>query len=209
MRRTKATLPLPGGETFLTRILRTFAHAGVEEVIVVLGHDWERVADSVAARGLSPRFVLNVEYRSGQLSSLVAGLRAIDRPNVAGTLLTLVDVPLVSAATVRAVVKRFEETGAPIVRPVRGEAHGHPVLVSRALFGAVRAADPEVGAKPVVRAHASERGSVEIVDDPGAFLDIDTPEEYARLDGIEGRRGLIESGWSKLAASASDDDRRT
>jgi molybdenum cofactor cytidylyltransferase len=96
-----------------------------------------------------------------------------------------VDVPLVSAATVRAVLKRFRETGAPIVRPVRGDAHGHPVIVSSSLFGALRAADPAVGAKPVVRANASARGSVEIDDDPGAFLDIDTPEEYARVGEVE------------------------
>jgi molybdenum cofactor cytidylyltransferase len=184
MRRTKATLPLPGGDTFLGRIVRTFAQAGIAEVVVVVGHDWERVADGVAAAGLSPRFVLNARYMSGQLSSLLAGLDAIDREEVSGTLLTLVDVPLVSASTVRAVVQRFEATGAAIVRPVRGEAHGHPVLVSRALFAALRAADPSVGAKPIVRAHASPEGSVEITDDPGAFLDIDTPEEYARIEGI-------------------------
>jgi CTP:molybdopterin cytidylyltransferase MocA len=83
-------------------------------------------------------------------------------------------------------VKRFEATGAPIVRPVRGDEHGHPVLVSRALFGALRAADPSAGAKPIVRAHASEQGNVQIADDPGAFLDIDTPEEYALIEGIAG-----------------------
>lgn len=41
------------------------------------------------------------------------------------------------------------------------------------------AADPLQGAKPIVRAHASPEGDVE-VDDEGAFTDIDTPEEYAR-----------------------------
>ena len=37
MGRPKATLPLDGGDTFLTRIVRTFVEAGVEDVVVVVG----------------------------------------------------------------------------------------------------------------------------------------------------------------------------
>jgi CTP:molybdopterin cytidylyltransferase MocA len=47
------------------------------------------------------------------------------------------------------------------------------------VFGALRAADPAQGAKPVIRAHA--RTLIDVpVDDEGAFLDLDTPEDYAR-----------------------------
>ena len=92
-------------------------------------------------------------------------------------LLSLVDAPLFAASTVRAVVEHFTQTGAPVVRAVRGSAHGHPVLLGRALFGALRAADPAFGAKPVVRGHASPAGDV-VVNDSGAFIDIDTPDEY-------------------------------
>jgi molybdenum cofactor cytidylyltransferase len=113
---------------------------------------------------------------------VLAGLGAVDRPGVTACLLTLVDVPLVSAATVSAVIDRFRETGAPIVRPVHGPRHGHPVLVSRALFRELWTADRSEGVKPIVRAHVSAAGDVE-VDDEGAFTDIDTPEDYARTLG--------------------------
>jgi molybdenum cofactor cytidylyltransferase len=96
------------------------------------------------------------------------------------TLVTLVDVPLVAASTVRAVVDRYRRTQAPIVRPVRGTRHGHPVLIDRSLFESIRAADPNAGAKEVVRAYASPAGDVE-VDDEGAFADIDTPEDYEQF----------------------------
>ena len=98
--------------------------------------------------------------------------------------MTLVDVPLVRAPTVRAVVDRYRQTHAPIVRPVRGAEHGHPVLIDRSLFDALRHADPGEGAKAVVRAHASATGDVP-VDDEGAFADADTPVEYERLRSIE------------------------
>lgn len=179
MGRSKAMLPLDG-DTFLTRIVRTFADAGVEDVVVVVGHNADDIVASfetvedVATRA---RFVDNPDYEQGQLSSLLAGLRVVDRPGVVAVLMTLVDVPLVSAATVRAVVERYRTTRAHVVRPVRGNQHGHPVLIDRSLFDALRHADPSTGAKPIIRAHVSAVGDV-LVDDPGAFADADTPEDY-------------------------------
>jgi molybdenum cofactor cytidylyltransferase len=179
MGRLKATLPLGDSETFLTRLVRTFQDAGVEDVVVVVGHEADAVRASLESRGLLVRIVVNPSYESGQLSSVLAGVNAIDRPGVNATLLTLVDVPLVSADTVRAVLLRYRARRPPIVRPVCGALHGHPVLIDRALFDALRAADPALGIKPIVRAHVSEEGDVP-VDDEGAFLDIDTPDDYAR-----------------------------
>jgi molybdenum cofactor cytidylyltransferase len=180
MGRPKATLPLPGGNTFLTRIVRTFVEAAIEDVVVVVGHDADVTVDAFARSDLSVRFVENPDYEQGQLSSLLTGLRVVDRPGVVATLVTLVDVPLVRVSTVRAVVDRYLATRAPIVRPVRGAEHGHPVLIDRSLFDAIRHTDPRGGANAIVRAHASSPGDVE-VDDDGAFADIDTPVEYERL----------------------------
>ncbi len=186
MGRAKATLPLADGETFLTRILRTLRDGAVEDVVVVIGHDPEPILKSLESSDITVRVVMNAEYESGQLSSVLAGLRAIDRPGVTGMLLTLVDVPLASAATVRAVLDRHRATRAPIVRPVSGSRHGHPVLIDRGLFQLLRSADPARGLKPIVRAHASDAGDVE-VDDEGAFTDIDTPDEYERV--VQGTAG--------------------
>jgi molybdenum cofactor cytidylyltransferase len=180
MGRSKAMLPLDGGDTFLTRIVRTFLSAGIDDVVIVLGHEAEQVAATFGNSGLPARIVLNAEYASGQLSSVIAGLSVIDRPGVAATLLTLVDVPVVAAATVRAVVDRYRENRALVVRPTSGDRHGHPVLIDRALFDALRRADPAQGIKPIVRAHASAAGDVQ-VEDPGAFLDVDTSAEYEAL----------------------------
>ena len=179
MGRAKATLPAGDGHTFLTRVVRTLLDAGVDDVIVVVGHDADVIASSFSESGLPARFVVNHDYDRGQLSSLVAGLNAVDRPGVQAVLLTLVDVPLVSEATVRAVVDGYRRTRAPIVRPTSGDRHGHPLLIDRSVFDALRAADPAAGAKPIVRAHASAIGDIAI-EDEGAFLDVDTEEEYRK-----------------------------
>jgi molybdenum cofactor cytidylyltransferase len=182
MGRAKATLSAGDGHTFLTRIVRTFLDAGVDDVIVVVGHDADAIAASFSESGLPARFVVNREYDRGQLSSLLAGLNAIDRPGVSAVLVTLVDVPLVAASTVRAVVDSYRRSRTPIVRPTSGDRHGHPLLIDRSVFGALRAADPSTGAKPIVRAHASAAGDI-AVDDEGAFTDIDTEEDYRNVIG--------------------------
>jgi molybdenum cofactor cytidylyltransferase len=195
MGRLKANLPVspadPGNnETFLTLIVRTLLDAGIDDVVVVLGHEMDTVLRNFRESGLPARFVENADYASGQLSSLVAGLRVVDRPGVVATLVTLVDIPFVSAATVRSVVDRYHLTQAPVVRPTRAGRHGHPMLVDRSLFDALRHADPAEGAKPVVRAHATIEGEVE-VDDEGAFADIDTPEDYERALSAFGRGARV------------------
>jgi CTP:molybdopterin cytidylyltransferase MocA len=184
MGRAKALLPI-GDDTFLTRIVRTFLDAGVDDVVVVVGHDAESIVRDFSASGLPARFVVNREYDRGQLSSLLAGLALIDRPGVAAALVTLVDVPLVSATTVRAVIDRYRQTHAPIVRPTSGSRHGHPLLLDRSIFDELRGADPGTGAKPVVRAHTSSAGDIDIADE-GAFTDIDTADDYKRamLSGL-------------------------
>ncbi len=179
MGRPKALLPI-GGDTFVTRVCRTLLKAGVDDLVVVAGPEHEAIADALAAAGLPARVVENRRRDEGQLSSVLAGLAVADRPGVDAVLVHLVDAPLVRPETARAVLDAFLRTHAPIVRPAVGQRHGHPVLFARGVFDELRRADPAIGAKAIVRAHAAEVCNVP-VDDDGACRDIDTPEDYARL----------------------------
>jgi len=180
MGRTKALLAISANETFLDRVARTLRDAGVEEVIVVVGADAAAVREAVGRAKTPARVVENPNYEHGQLSSLVAGLKIIDRPGVTGALVTLIDLPLVSPATVRTLLQEFKTGAALIVRPASKGRHGHPIIFDRALFDELRKANPAEGAKEVVRAYSAEQLNVE-VEDEGAFTDIDTPEDYKRL----------------------------
>ena len=103
-----------------------------------------------------------------------------DRPGVDAVLVHLVDAPLVRPETARAVLDAYFRTHAPIVRPAVGGRHGPPVLFARSVFDQLRRADPGVGARGVVQAHAADVCNVP-VDDEGACRDIDTQEDYANL----------------------------
>ena len=180
MGRPKALLPIgPSGEHFFDRVTCTLIEGGVDDVLVVVGADAEVIRQGVNARP-RVRIVHNPDFERGQLTSLLAGLNAIDEATVSGVLVTLIDVPLISPGTVRALIAAHLERDASIVRPVSKGRHGHPVIFHERLFSELRGADPARGAKPVVNAHAAEIYEVP-VEDEGPFIDIDTPEDYERL----------------------------
>jgi molybdenum cofactor cytidylyltransferase len=192
MGQPKAALPLgTSGDTVVGRVVRTLLAGGLPSVAVVAGAHIDAVRAAMPACELRATVVEHPGWAQGQLSSLLAGLAAVDDPQLEAVLVTLVDVPLVKPESVAAIVRAWRETRAPIVRPVDpstslragGARHGHPVVFDRAVFDDLRRADLAVGAKAVFATHASRRLDVSITDE-GAFVDIDTPEEYRRL--VEG-----------------------
>jgi molybdenum cofactor cytidylyltransferase len=181
MGQAKAALPFgQTGETVLSRIVSTLLAGGAPAVSVVSGAHIDAVRRAMPPHEPRARVIEHPGWPQGQLSSLLAGLDAIDDPLLEAALVTPVDVPLVSAETVATVISAWRRTRAPIVRPVSGARHGHPVIFDRTVFEALRSADPEIGAKAVFALYRDRVLNVE-VNDPGAFEDIDTPEDYDRL----------------------------
>ena len=181
MGRAKALLPIgSSGETFVGRIVRTLREGGIDDVLVVAAGEANATTRALARESPPPRVVVNDRPELGQLASLQVALRLVDHPGVGGLLVTLVDVPLVSAETVRALLDAYRRTRAPVVRPVRRGRHGHPVIFDRLVFGELRRVGAGEGAKMIVRSHHAESFEVEVEDD-GPFLDIDTPADYERV----------------------------
>jgi molybdenum cofactor cytidylyltransferase len=179
MGQPKALLPDPEGRPFVARLVRTFGAAGVRDVIVVTGTHHGAIADALGADRppVAPLLVNNPQPALGQVSSLWRGLDAAVNLGVEGVLVTLVDIPLVQASTIRKVIDAWTASRPPIVRPAVGDRHGHPVLFDGSVFDALRHAPITEGAKAVVHANADRLVNVQ-VDDEGCLLDVDTPADY-------------------------------
>jgi molybdenum cofactor cytidylyltransferase len=179
----KALLATPGGPSFVTSIVRALLAAGLDDVVIVTGRDHDRVAEAVSRDCSSPppRVVRNPDPSRGQLSSLWIGMDAAVTRESEALMVTLVDVPLLDPATIRRVAEEWRRTRAPIVRPAKGDRHGHPVIFDRALFDELRSAPLDGGAKTVVRAHARDIVDVPVGDDDGSLIDVDTPSDYDAL----------------------------
>ncbi len=180
MGQAKAALPFgQTGETLIARVVRTLLRGGVPDVTVVAGAHIDAVRIAMPSHEPRARVIEHAGWLQGQLSSLRAGLDAIDGPLLEAALVTLVDVPLVQPSTVSAVIAEWRRTRAAIVRPAdpsaTGERHGHPVIFDATVFADLRAADLNAGAKSIFAKHRVVNVEVK---DPGAFIDLDTPGDY-------------------------------
>jgi molybdenum cofactor cytidylyltransferase len=178
----KALLPDPDGRPFVARLVRTFADAGVHDLVIVTGRQHDAIVAAVAADGppVTPVYARNPDPSRGQLSSLWIGLDSAMRSDLEAVLMMLVDVPMIHPATIRKVVEAWTKTSAPVVRPAIVGRHGHPVLFDRSVFGELRNAPLDQGAKAVVHAHAARVVNVP-VDDKDSLIDVDTPADYDAL----------------------------
>lgn len=163
------------------RIVTTMQRAGLTECIIVTGRHHDEIARAVESVPLQvpPRIVRNDDPSRGQLSSLWTALDACP-PGTDAVAVTLVDVPLVTVETVRAVIDAWTRTGAPIVRVSFNGRRGHPVIFDRVLFDELRQAPLDVGARAVLSAHYDAIVNV-AVEDPGCLVDVDTPADYTRV----------------------------
>ena len=208
MGRPKPLLRL-AGKPLLVHVLDALRASDVRETIVVLGAEAERVRREIPLEGI--RVVLNADFAEGMSASIRAGLQAVS-PHADGLLIVLGDQPLVTPATINALVARQEATGAPILVPTYAGVRGNPVLIHRSLSPEVEAITGDMGCRGVVAGHAAEVLEV-AVDDPGILVDVDTPEEFDRVEASL-REGtplarLVEDRVREASASPRPSSRRS
>ncbi len=165
-----------GGSTVLRRSVAGAVAAGLEPVLVVLGHELDRALGEL--RGLDVRPVPNPDHSAGINTSLRAGIRAVPADAPAAVLL-LADMPFVTADMIRAVVERFRSGTAPLVVSTYGGVLAPPTLYTRALFPELGAAQGEGCGKRVTRRHRGEAD--ELAWPAGALADIDVPGDVDRV----------------------------
>jgi molybdenum cofactor cytidylyltransferase len=182
MGRNKLFEPL-GGTSVLRRAVGTAREAGLDPVLVVLGHQSDRALMELAGLRCTP--VLNAEFARGMNTSLRAGISAVP-DDASGAVLMLADMPFVTAAMVRALVERYRASEGPLVASVYGEVLAPPILYGRPLFRELRALAGDGCGKQVVKAHRAE--AIEVRWPASALTDLDVPEDLDRV------RSRIEGG---------------
>ncbi len=174
MGRNKLLLPVDG-KPMVRRVVETGLASKASEVIVVIGHEDEKIRDALV--GLNSKFVLNEEYERGQSFSVRRGLDEIkDR---AGAMMILPgDVAMVQTQEIDAVIEEFWRHPSPIVVASHAGQPGHPILFSRELFNEISQINEEtLGLKSVTTKNRDSTKRVE-TRSKAVLLDIDTPEDY-------------------------------
>lgn len=175
MGRNKLLLPVDG-QPMVRRTVQRAIDAGVAPVVVVLGHEPERVREALA--GLDVTFAVSPDPTGPTSASLHAGLRALD-DTVHATLVLLADMVHITTGMMRTLVETSARGEAPLEVSRYGDVLAPPLLFRRALWPELLAWHGEGCGKAVVRAHRDEAS---LHDWPEAALqDIDTPADYDAL----------------------------
>lgn len=173
------------GVAMIARVVDSVLESGVRPVLVVTGHERERVQEALSGRPVI--FAHAEDYAEGLSASLKAGLAALPE-SAEGVLVALGDMPLVSPGVIQRLVSAFDpEEGRAIVQPTFRGKQGNPVLWGREFVPAMMEITGDVGARQLVGRHADRLVEVEVADD-GVLRDFDTTEALRAAPGFQAGR---------------------
>jgi CTP:molybdopterin cytidylyltransferase MocA len=175
-------LALLEGRPILEHVLDAVRTAGIEDIVVVLGHAAQEIEDGID--WLSERRVRNPDprYLSGSLQVGLAAVLDIDPP-VKGVVIVLGDQPRTRPEVIRALVSAARSSDRPVVIPHYADGGGaNPVLLRSDAFGLVDEASGDRGLGPIL---ASDEDLVLEVPIAGSNPDIDRPADLAELAWAE------------------------
>lgn len=176
----KLLLPFRG-HTLIEEIIDTVLRSKVGEVIVVLGHEADRVRKVCQTRRV--KFVQNDNYQQGMTTSIHCGVQAADA-EADGLMICLSDLPLIEPDELNhllhAFYKAVEAKNKYIAVPVFKGQRGNPVVFSAMYKNDILAHSGLMGCKAIIKQNTSQVLEVEMASEH-VLRDIDTPEDYQKL----------------------------
>ena len=167
-----------GGEPLIRRVAAAVGAAGIRRLIVVTGHQADRVRDALS--GLECRFADNPDYPTGMGSSVAVGARAVfdaaDPPDA--VIVCLGDMPEITPVALDALIANYDPAaGRTIVAASSAGQRGNPVLWDRRFAEDLASLSGDAGARDILREHADQTVIVEM-DDAAVLRDLDTPAAF-------------------------------
>lgn len=194
-------LPKPllelGGVPLIRRNLIALSGAGVDELVVVLGHRADAVEPSVAEFPIT--VVHNPVYASGQASSVRAGIAALSG-RLDAIIVALADQPLINADDIIGLISAYKKRdGGQAVIPRVDGRRGNPIMFSAALREEMLAGAADFGCRKWIERHPEQ---VRFFDSANRHytVDIDSPEDAEAFQREFGHRLRLPAALEPQAA---------
>ena len=177
MGRPKQLLPV-GGRPLLEGVVAEACGSNLDQVLVVVGANAGAILAQVGLGRATP--LLNPDHATGMASSLRAGLAALP-PDVERAVIILGDQPAVSATLLNGLLELQAKSGRPAAALSFAGLLHPPVVLLRELWGDLQTLEGDVGCRAVIRARPELVAAMPAGGDLRHPVDVDTPEDYARL----------------------------
>jgi putative nucleotidyltransferase with HDIG domain len=166
-----------GDHTAVEKIIKTHQNAGIEDIIVVVGHRGDEVREAI--KSCKVTCVKNENYAEGMFSSVLRGAEAIDSETGA-FFIQPVDIPLVKAYTINSLKREYLTSDKGIFYPTFCGRKGHPPLIDCNYTQAIVESDGEGGLKKILEKYKDDSVFCPTFDE-AVLRDMDTPEDYENL----------------------------
>ena len=167
------------GRPLLEHVLATAREGGCSKFFVILGKDADAIRAGASLDGVT--VLVNEAPDRGQYTSTQLGMENLDFSTDC-CVIWPVDCPLIKAADVTALINRYAETRASLMRifmPTHNGERGHPMLVDIGFRQPFMELQQGETARKVIEDNHTQVMEVPS-DNPGVLVDIDTPEEYQK-----------------------------
>jgi molybdenum cofactor cytidylyltransferase len=165
------------GTPMIARVVDQVLASHARPVIVVTGHERERVEEALSGRPVL--FTHAEDYAQGLSASLKSGLAALP-PDAEGVMVCLGDMPLVTGEMMDRLMAAFDpEEGRAIVLPTYRGKQGNPMIWAARFVPQMMAITGDVGARHLLGQHLDVAHEVEMASD-AVLRDFDTAESLKR-----------------------------
>jgi molybdenum cofactor cytidylyltransferase len=169
----KLVLPFRG-KTIIENVIGNISRSKIENMILVLGADSEKIIKAV--EGADVKLCYNENYSQGMLSSVICGFSSLPHDFIAA-LVFQGDQPLIDPDITNTVIDAYKKSGKGIIIPTCGKRRGHPLLLDSKYREEVMKLDDSEGLRALPYKFPHDVLEVE-VEHQGILKDIDTEADY-------------------------------
>ena len=177
MGKNKLLLPFRDEAIITTTVKNALSFS--DRVIVVVGNEEDRIKEALS--GLNTDFVFNKNYKEGQRTSTLEGIKAVENDDFS---ILPGDLPLLKKKDAVNLFSKLEENS--IARCSFGGVPGHPVAYKKENRERLLAYPGSM------KEYLREMGFISLPSSLGSIFDIDTPEKYQALLESDGDLSILE-----------------
>ncbi len=167
------------GKPVLSRVLEAVLASQLYEVICVV-RELKQIRQKISLGDEKLRWLTNEKAHEGQSTSVIAGLKAIS-PESEGALILVGDQPLVKTELINSLIDLFNKNPSLIAAPTFQGQTRNPVIFHRDLFPDLLKLTGDRGARGLIEKYKAKTAFLDW-DDESPFLDVDTWEDYEKLN---------------------------